>query len=125
MVEEALVSGGVRPRPLRKVEEATEAAAGDLRGKLADDHAALDDARARAGGVLPRAPVGRGPVAVGDLVPRPARWDARLEAEPGAGQAEAEDRLQGDAVQPARRAGVPGPAAAARVRRGAVDVCAD
>ena len=32
-----------RPRTLRKVEEGAEAAAGDLRGELADDHAALDD----------------------------------------------------------------------------------
>jgi hypothetical protein len=47
VVEEALVPGGIRPRPLRKVEEAAEAAAGDLRGELADDHAALDDDRDR------------------------------------------------------------------------------
>src|SRR3954469_38060 len=48
------------------------------------------DAPARASRVLHADAVRRGPVAVGDLVTRPARWDERLEAEPVASQAEAE-----------------------------------
>ena len=47
VVEEALVSGGVRFRALGEVEEAAELAAGDFRRELADDHAALDDHRDR------------------------------------------------------------------------------
>ena len=35
--------GGVRPRPLREVEQVAEPVAGDSRRELADDHAALDD----------------------------------------------------------------------------------
>ena len=67
MVEEALVPGGVRLRPLREVEEAAEPAAGDLRGELADDHAALDDDRDRRQGHADGGDAARG-VRVG-LVP--------------------------------------------------------
>ena len=47
VVEEALVTGGVRLGPLRAVEQIAQSFAGDLRGELPDDHAALDDDRDR------------------------------------------------------------------------------
>src|SRR5262249_44156007 len=62
---------------------------------------------------------------VGDLIPGPAGRDARLDAERIAPDADADDRLDGPAVQPAGRARVPGPAAAAGMRRGAIDVGTD
>src|SRR5262249_33817378 len=69
--------------------------------------------------------VGRGPVAEGEREAGPVGGDAGIDPEAVALEVEAEDRLQPDAVQPARRAGVPGPAAAAGVRRHPVDVGGD
>src|SRR3984957_2667055 len=74
-------------------------------------------APAEAGQVLHSDSVGRAPVTVGDLVSRPLPRDARLESERVAGWTDTEDCFQGDAVQPAGRARVPRPAAAAGVRR--------
>src|SRR6516225_4363905 len=64
-------------------------------------------------------------MAIGHVESRPARRDARLEAKRVPLQAESENCFEGDAVQPARRAGVPCPAAAPRMRWRAVHIGAD
>ena len=61
-------------------------------------------------------------MAIAQFESRPARRDAWLETKGVTPQSETENRFNGDAEEPARRAGVPRPAAAARVRRGAIDV---
>src|SRR6185436_11228242 len=60
--------------------------------------------------------VGRLAVAVAQLEPGPARRQARHDAQLVAFAPEAEEGFHRQAVHPARRAGVPGPAAAADVR---------
>src|SRR6185312_15704344 len=62
---------------------------------------------------------------IAELKAGPALRDARVDAQPVAAQAEAENRLQRGAIKPGGRAGVPGPAAAADVRRHRIDVRAD
>src|SRR5512138_3906043 len=64
-------------------------------------------------------------MAIAQFKSRPARWDAGLETKCAAPQLESENRLNGDTVEPTRRAGVPRPAAAARVRRGSIHVGAN
>src|SRR5512132_620504 len=61
-------------------------------------------------------------MAIAQFESGPAGWDAWLETKGAAPQSETQDRLNGDAIEPARRAGVPRPAAAARVRWGAIYV---
>src|SRR4029450_3276246 len=67
-------------------------------------------AAARACGVLHDDMVERGAVAVGKLVARPIRRDARVDPHTVPSLVEAEDRLEADAIQPAGRARVPSPA---------------
>src|SRR6185437_719227 len=66
-----------------------------------------------------------GAMTIGDLESRPCLWQAWSHAQPIAPQPEPEHGLQRGAVQPRSRAGVPGPAAAADVRRHRIDVRAD
>src|SRR6185369_17985120 len=61
-------------------------------------------------------------VAVGELIALPGWWNARLDVQAVSSKTKAEDRFQSDAVQPSRRSRVPGPSAAASVRRSAVDI---
>ena len=87
-----------------------------------------EDAAGDAGAVEPDAEVGGGALdgdPVGRAAPRadhagafPPRRQAGVEAEAVPLRAHAEDVVGDDAVEPGRRAGVPGPAAAAVVRRG-------
>src|ERR1700752_3917253 len=53
---------------------------------------------------------------------RPARRDAWLNSKCFTPQLEAQNSFDGDAVEPTRRAGVPRPTAATRVRPGAIHV---
>ena len=69
--------------------------------------------------------VARRAVAELDLEPRPASRDARVDREAGPLPSDPEDRLHRRLVHPAGRTGVPGPAAAADVRRLGVDVGRD
>src|SRR4029434_4751849 len=62
-------------------------------------------------------------MAIAQFKSRPARWDARLETKCAAPQLETENRLNGDAGEPTRRAGVPRPADQTCVRPGAIHVC--
>src|SRR5215510_7354463 len=55
----------------------------------------------------------------------PVRWDAGLETKSGPLQSQPQNRFNGDSVEPTRRTGVPGPAAAARVRRRAIHIGSD
>src|SRR6185436_6039220 len=64
-------------------------------------------------------------MAIAHFKSRPARRYAWFETKGVAPQLEPQNRFNGDAVEPARRAGVPRPAAAARVRRGAIHVGAN
>ena len=83
------------------------------------------DAATRASRVVHQNPVCRGLMAIAQFKSRPARRDAWLETKCAAPQLETQNRFNGDAVEPTRRAGVPRPAAAARVRRGAIHVGAN
>src|SRR5436190_20714730 len=53
---------------------------------------------------------------------RPARRNAGFEAKGVAAQLKTQNRFNGDAVEPGCRARVPRPAAAPRVRRGAIHI---
>src|SRR5664279_3374073 len=57
-----------------------------------------------------------------DLVARPGAGNAGIEQEGRSPQSESEDPLDAGLVHPSRRSGVPGPTAAADVRRFRVDV---
>src|SRR4029450_2677271 len=59
-------------------------------------------------------------MAIAQFESGPARWDTWLETKGAAPQSETQDRFNGDAVKPTRRTGVPRPAAAPRVRWGAI-----
>ena len=61
-------------------------------------------------------------MAIAQFESGPARWDAWLDPKSAAPQLEAQNRFNRDAVKPTRRTGVPRPAAATRVRRGAIHV---
>src|SRR4030095_9843615 len=61
----------------------------------------------------------------GQRKPRPREWNTGLETNCLPSQLEPQNALDGDAIEPARRAGVPGPATPARVRRGAIHVGAN
>src|SRR5262249_44165782 len=63
--------------------------------------------------------------AVDDLESGPMGRDAGVEAEPVTAAVQTEDRLEDGRVEPGGGAGVPSPAAAADVRRAAVDVARD
>src|SRR4029453_14567061 len=80
------------------------------------------DAATHASRVVHQNSVCRGPVAIAQFKPGPSRRDTWLETKGAAPQSETQDRFNGDAIEPARRAGVPRPAAAARVRWGAIHV---
>ena len=69
--------------------------------------------------------VERVPEAVVQLELRPLGGKAWLESQPAALEPESQQRLQDQAIHPAGRARVPGPAAAAGVRRDGVDVGGD
>ena len=61
-------------------------------------------------------------MAIAQFESGPAGWDAWLDTKGAAPQLETQNRFNGDAVEPTRGTGVPRPAAAARVRRGAIHV---
>ena len=79
----------------------------------------------RAPRVLDRDLVPGRAVAEHDREAGPGPRDARIDLEPRAPQPEPEDRLEARPVHPRGRAGVPGPAAAADVRRLGIDVGRD
>src|SRR4030095_13754520 len=64
-------------------------------------------------------------MAIAQLKSRPARRDAWIETKFAAPQFETQNSFDGDAVEPTRRTGIPRPAAAARVRWGAIHVGAN
>ncbi len=86
---------------------------------------ALDTPPPRRFGVLDRDRVAGSFEAPFDGVARPRRRDARVQREGSAPARESEDPLQPDAIHPAGRAGVPGPAAAPAMRWVVVDVPRD
>src|SRR4029453_14812738 len=61
-------------------------------------------------------------MAIAQFESGPAGWDAWLDPKSAAPQLKAENRFNRDAVKPTRGTGVPRPAAAARMRRGAIHV---
>src|ERR1051326_7807491 len=61
-------------------------------------------------------------IPIGDRELRPPRWHGRANLQLIAALSEAENRLETNAIHPARRAGVPRPAAAAELSSGGVDV---
>src|SRR4029434_3078425 len=61
-------------------------------------------------------------MAIAQLESGPARWDAWLDPKSAAPQLEAQNLFNRDAVKPTRGTGVPRPAAASRVRRGAIHI---
>ena len=62
---------------------------------------------------------------VGNLVAGPDWRNAGIELKLSAPQTETKDRFQTDSVQPGGRTCIPGPAAAAGMRRGAIDIRTD
>ncbi len=76
-------------------------------------------------GILDGDPIGRRPVAIGDLEARPVAGNPGVDREAVAPEVEPEDRLKPDSEEPRGRPGVPGPASPAGVRRPAVDVGGD
>src|ERR1700730_888117 len=63
-----------------------------------------------------------GSIAVNDGVAGPGIRNARINRQPVALEAKAENRFQADAIEPAGRAGIPGPSSAPGVGWLAVDV---
>src|SRR5688572_4168086 len=76
----------------------------------------------RACGVVRENPICRRPMAILQFKARPARRDAWLKTKCFASQLKTQNRFDGDAVEPTRRARVPRPTAAARVRWGAIHI---
>jgi hypothetical protein len=100
---------------------------GQGHGRLAGEERSVDaDLRDTAGDtlwVLDADPVEAVSMTVGDLEVLPIRRNTGVEPECGASLAEAENRLQARAVEPARGSGVPGPSPPSYMRRAGVDVC--
>src|SRR5947207_4398126 len=61
-------------------------------------------------------------MAIAQFESGPAGWDAWLDSKSAAPQLEAQNRFNHDAVKPTRGTGVPRPATAPRMRRGAIHV---
>ena len=69
--------------------------------------------------------VARRVIAEYDVKAPPCTWDTRVEIKPRAAQTEAENPLDAGPIHPTRGSGVPGPAAAADMRRFGINIGGD